>query len=78
MSIPQSSSTNNRNGTTSAALSQSNLNQVPRANRSTVDRYTRASAADGPYYAGARMQERSSHLTGLSNQVNAVDEILKK
>ena len=70
--------TSSRNGTSGAALSQSNLNQVPRANRSTVDRYTRAPASEGPYYAGARMQERSSHLTGLSNQVNAVDEILKK
>lgn len=78
MSVPQSSSANSHNATTSAALSQSNINQVPRASRSTVDRYTRASAADGPYYAGARMQERSSHLTGLSNKVNAVDEILKK
>lgn len=70
--------TSHRNGTTGATLSQSNLNQVPRANRSTIDRYTRAPAADGPYYAGARMQERSSHFSRLSNQVNAVDEILNK
>ncbi|KAJ5222288.1 uncharacterized protein N7469_008528 [Penicillium citrinum] len=78
MSIPQSASTNNQNGTTGTALSQSNINQIPRANRSTVDRYTRAPASEGPYYAGARLQERSSHFAGLSNQVNAVDEILKK
>lgn len=71
-------SISNQNGTSATTLSQSNLNQVPRANRSTVDRYTRAPASEGPYYAGARMQERSSHMAGLSNQVNAVDEILKK
>ncbi|KAJ5090914.1 hypothetical protein N7532_009598 [Penicillium argentinense] len=77
MSVPQSSPASNRNGTTVAALSQSNLNQIPRASRSTVDRYTRTPAPEGPYYAGMRTQERAIHLLRLSNKVNAVDEILK-
>lgn len=67
-----------RNGAAATTLSQGNVGQVPRASRSTVDRYARAPASEGPYYAGARTDERSSHLAGLSNQVNAVDDILKR
>ncbi|KAJ5579667.1 uncharacterized protein N7459_005652 [Penicillium hispanicum] len=77
MSIPQTSPTSNRNGTANTALSQNNVSQVPRANRNSVERYAGAPASEGPYYAGARMEERSTHLNGLSNQVNAMDDILK-
>ncbi|KAJ5671543.1 hypothetical protein N7507_000670 [Penicillium longicatenatum] len=79
MSRPESSITA-QNGTTTAtttALTQSNVSQVPRANHSSVDRFARASALEGPYYAGAAAAERSTHLAGLANQVNALDEIMK-
>ncbi|KAJ5669146.1 hypothetical protein N7462_010216 [Penicillium macrosclerotiorum] len=77
MSVPQASSTTGRNGTTNTALNQGNVSQVPRANQNNVNRFARAPAAEGPYYAGARIQDRSTHLNGLSNQVNAMDQILK-
>ncbi|KAJ5175031.1 uncharacterized protein N7482_000908 [Penicillium canariense] len=76
MSIPEPTS-NSRNGTTSHTLSQNNVSQVPPANQNSVNRFARAPAAEGPYYAGARMPERSTHLAGLSSQVNAMDDILK-
>ncbi|KAJ5439128.1 uncharacterized protein N7458_010126 [Penicillium daleae] len=75
MSIPEPSSSSSRNA---ASLSQNNVSQVPRANQNSVNRFARAPAAEGPYYAGARIQDRSTHLNGLSNQVNAMDDILKK
>ncbi|KAJ5994329.1 hypothetical protein N7451_010053 [Penicillium sp. IBT 35674x] len=79
MSRPDSSATaqNGTPATTTSALSQSNISQVPRANHSSVDRFARASASEGPYYAGAAAAERSTHLAGLANQVNALDEIMK-
>lgn len=65
------------NGTSTNAVSQGNISQVPGSNRSSVDRFARAPASEGPYFAGARMLERSAHLTGLSSQLNAVEEIMK-
>lgn len=65
------------NGTSPNAVSQGNVSQVPGSNRSSVDRFARAPASEGPYFAGARMPERSAHLTGLSSQLNAMEEILK-
>ncbi|KAJ5287864.1 hypothetical protein N7478_003550 [Penicillium angulare] len=77
MSGPKSTTATARNGTTSSSLSQNNVSQVPRASRNSIDRFTGAPASEGPYYVGARTEERSTHLTGLSNQVNAMDDILK-
>ncbi|KAJ5891482.1 uncharacterized protein N7473_007710 [Penicillium subrubescens] len=76
MSIPEPSSSSSHNPAGSS-LSQNNVSQVPRSNQNSVNRFARAPAADGPYYAGARMGERSTHMNGLSNQVNAMDDILK-
>jgi hypothetical protein len=59
------------------AVSQGNISQVPGSTRSSVERFARAPASEGPYFAGARMLERSAHLTGLSSQLNAMEEILK-
>ena len=67
----------NRNGTTSNVLSQNNLSQIPRSNRNSVERYIVASASDGPYYARARMEDRTAHLNGLSSLINAMDDIMK-
>ncbi|OQD68813.1 hypothetical protein PENDEC_c030G03380 [Penicillium decumbens] len=75
MSIPETSSTSQRNGTTSSALSQSNVAQIPRTSRSSIENFVRAPAAELPYFAGARMQERSTYLRGLSNQLDALDQI---
>ncbi|KAJ5389796.1 uncharacterized protein N7496_000864 [Penicillium cataractarum] len=75
MSIPEPSSSSSRNA--AGSLSQNNVSQVPRSSQNSVNRFARAPASDGPYYAGARMGERSTHMNGLSNQVNAVDDILK-
>ncbi|KAJ5202059.1 uncharacterized protein N7498_006722 [Penicillium cinerascens] len=75
MSIPEPSPSSQQNGTASNALSQNNVGQVQRTNRSTVEKFARAPAAELPYFAGARMPERSTHLRGLSNQLNAMDEI---
>ncbi|KAJ5156418.1 hypothetical protein N7492_009221 [Penicillium capsulatum] len=65
-----------RNGTGNS-LSQNNVNQVGTANPSTVDRFARAPAAEGPYYAGARIQGRPAHLSGLSHQVNSADQTMR-
>ena len=65
------------NGASSAAMSQGNISQVPANNRNSVDRFSRAPASEGPYFAGARMSERSAHITGLSNQLSAMDDIMK-
>lgn len=71
------SSISNRNGTTNNVLSQNNVSQIPRASRNSVERFTRAPAADEPYYALARIEDRMTHLNGLSNLINAMDEIMK-
>ncbi|KAJ5095891.1 hypothetical protein NUU61_005247 [Penicillium alfredii] len=77
MSIPEGASTNLRNSTTANSLSRRNLSQIPRSSRTNVDRFARAPSSEGPYFAGARMQERSSHLVGLSTQLSAMDEIFR-
>ncbi|CAI7664071.1 unnamed protein product [Penicillium bialowiezense] len=75
MPISDTKPTPTSNG--AAAMSQGNISQVPAHNRNSVDRFTRAPASEGPYFAGARMPERSAHLTGLSSQLSAMDEIMK-
>ncbi|KAJ5960074.1 uncharacterized protein N7479_007224 [Penicillium vulpinum] len=77
MSLPESRNTTATNGTSTNAVSQGNISQVSGSNRSSVDLFARAPASEGPYFAGARMPERSAHLTGLSTQLNAMEEILK-
>ncbi|KAJ6095503.1 hypothetical protein N7486_006249 [Penicillium sp. IBT 16267x] len=79
MSRPESSTAaqNGTTRTTTSALTQSNVSQVPRASHSSVDRFARAPASEGPYYALAAVAERSTHLAGLANQVSALDEIMK-
>ncbi|KAG0159106.1 gluconate 5-dehydrogenase [Penicillium digitatum] len=77
MSIPETRSTAVANGTGANAISQDNVSQVPGTSRSSVDRFARTPASEGPYFAGARMPERTAHLTGLSSQLNAMEEILK-
>ncbi|KAJ5492526.1 hypothetical protein N7539_001272 [Penicillium diatomitis] len=73
-----SSSSCNRTGCSpSSPLNSNNLSQVPQASQVTVNRFARSSAAESPYYAGARISERSKHFNGLSSQVDAVDKILK-
>ncbi|EPS30496.1 hypothetical protein POX_b02497 [Penicillium oxalicum] len=74
-----SSSSSPCNGTVCnpQSLNSNNLSQVPKASQNGVNRFARASAADSPYYAGARLSERSKHLNGLSSQVDALDDILK-
>ncbi|KAJ5682009.1 uncharacterized protein N7477_001949 [Penicillium maclennaniae] len=78
MSIPEPSSASQQNGSTHNALSQINVAQVPRTIGSSVDQFARAPAADIPYFAGARIAERSTHLRGLSNQLSAMDQIMNK
>ncbi|KAJ5467479.1 hypothetical protein N7475_005231 [Penicillium sp. IBT 31633x] len=77
MSIPEPRNTSASNGTSTNAVSQGNISQVPGSSRSSVDRFARAPASEGPYFAGARMPERSAHLMGLSSQLNAMEEIMR-
>ncbi|KAJ5928752.1 hypothetical protein N7466_007708 [Penicillium verhagenii] len=74
MSRPETStstSTTAQNGTSGTApLTQANVNQVPRASRSSVERFARAPASEGPYFIGAVSADRASHLA-LANQGNA-------
>ena len=66
------------NGTTTAtaAISSTNISQVPGNNWNSVERFARAPAYEGPYFASARMGERSAHLNRLSSQLNAMDAVL--
>lgn len=60
-------------------LSKGNLNNVPNENNgSSVDRFSLSSAAEEPYFARARMEGRSEHMSQLTNQLDATDELLKK
>ncbi|OGM44199.1 hypothetical protein ABOM_007044 [Aspergillus bombycis] len=60
-------------------LSAGDLSHVPDGSRnSVVDRFSQSPAADEPYFARARMQDRSNHVSRLSSQLDATDEILKK
>ncbi|KAJ5863856.1 uncharacterized protein N7529_005772 [Penicillium soppii] len=77
MSIPEPTTKSAANGTSTTPMSQGNISQVPGSTRSSVDRFTRAPASEGPYFAGARMSERSAHLSGLSSQLSAMDAVLK-
>ncbi|KAJ5487488.1 hypothetical protein N7530_001788 [Penicillium desertorum] len=77
MSIPEPITTTAATSTSPNAVSQGNLSQIPGCIRSSVERFARAPASEGPYFAGARMLERSAHLTVLSSQLNAMEEILK-
>ncbi|KAJ5774172.1 hypothetical protein N7457_009068 [Penicillium paradoxum] len=77
MSIPEPRTTNVSNGTSNTPVSQGNISQLPGNNRSSVDRFAQAPASDGPYFAGARMSDRSAHINGLSSQLDAMDKIMK-
>ncbi|EAW11194.1 uncharacterized protein ACLA_088850 [Aspergillus clavatus NRRL 1] len=59
-------------------LSAGKLSHVPDASAGGVDRFSQSSLADEPYFARARMQDRSDHASRLSSQLHATDEILKK
>ncbi|KAB8255942.1 hypothetical protein BDV32DRAFT_153780 [Aspergillus pseudonomiae] len=60
-------------------LRAGDLSHVPDgSSNSVVDRFSQSPAADEPYFARARMQDRSSHVSRLSSQLDATDEILKK
>ncbi|PIG82933.1 hypothetical protein AARAC_009423 [Aspergillus arachidicola] len=60
-------------------LSAGDLSHVPDgSSHCVVDRFSQSSAADEPYFARARMQDRSDHVSRLSSQLDATDEILKK
>lgn len=68
----------NTNGA-SNGLSMGHLNNVPNeSSGSVVDRFSQSNAAEEPYFARARMEDRSDHVSRLSSQLNATDEIMKK
>ncbi|KAJ5550800.1 hypothetical protein N7535_001260 [Penicillium sp. DV-2018c] len=77
MSIPEPTTTNASNSTNTRPLSEVNISQVPGSNRSCIERFARAPASEGTYFAGARMSDRSAHLTKLSSQLDAMDEIMR-
>ncbi|KAL4928325.1 uncharacterized protein BDV17DRAFT_291811 [Aspergillus undulatus] len=64
------------NGTNSD-LSEGNVNNVPAERNSGADRFSQSSPADQPYYARAGMQGRSQHMSQLTSQLDASDELLK-
>ncbi|RAL04914.1 uncharacterized protein BO80DRAFT_461390 [Aspergillus ibericus CBS 121593] len=68
----QSSKSSNGMG---SSLSAGNLSHVPDGSSGSMERF---SQADGPYYARARMGDRSEHVSRLSSQLNAAEQILKK
>ncbi|KAJ5748679.1 uncharacterized protein N7511_010375 [Penicillium nucicola] len=76
ISEPKASNITNGTTTNTAAVSSANISQVPGNNRNSVDRFARAPASDGPYFASARIGDRSAHLNGISNQLNAMDAVL--
>ncbi|KAL2863781.1 uncharacterized protein BJX67DRAFT_384311 [Aspergillus lucknowensis] len=58
-------------------LSEGNLNNVPDESSGSVDRFSQASSSDLPYFAHAGMGDRSDHMSQLSSQLDATDELLK-
>ncbi|PKY02492.1 hypothetical protein P168DRAFT_291636 [Aspergillus campestris IBT 28561] len=55
------------------------LNNVPdQSSGGVVDRFSQSNAAEEPYFARARMEDRSDHVSRLSSQLDATDEIMKK
>ncbi|KAJ5646431.1 hypothetical protein N7490_002803 [Penicillium lividum] len=69
MSGPHSTSTSTQNGT-SSTLTQGNVSQVPRATRSSVDRFAHAPASETPYYAGGQL--RNDRLISLDWQTKSM------
>ncbi|KAA8647455.1 hypothetical protein EYZ11_004849 [Aspergillus tanneri] len=62
-----------------SGLSAGNLSYLPdESNNGNVNRFSQSSAADGPYFARARIQDRSEHVSRLSSQLDATDAIMKK
>ncbi|RAL11388.1 uncharacterized protein BO97DRAFT_425701 [Aspergillus homomorphus CBS 101889] len=63
----------------SNSLSAGNLRHIPDGSSgSLVERFTQSPAADGPYFAGARIHDRSEHASRLSSQLEATEKVLKK
>ncbi|KAL4918916.1 hypothetical protein BDW62DRAFT_200313 [Aspergillus aurantiobrunneus] len=65
------------NGTDSN-LSEGNVNNVPDESSRGADRISQSSSADEPYFAHSRMEDRSEHMSHLTSQLDASDEVLKK
>ncbi|KAL4891722.1 hypothetical protein BDV59DRAFT_203313 [Aspergillus ambiguus] len=62
-----------------SGLSAGNLNNVPdESNNNIVNRFSQVSASEDPYFARARIQDRSEHVSRLSSQLDATEELLKK
>ncbi|RJE21347.1 hypothetical protein PHISCL_06332 [Aspergillus sclerotialis] len=60
-------------------LSAENLRDVPDERRSSVeDRFLQSRAADEPYFAPVRMDERSEHTSRLATQIAAAEKIIKE
>ncbi|PYI05740.1 hypothetical protein BO78DRAFT_317287, partial [Aspergillus sclerotiicarbonarius CBS 121057] len=59
-----------------SSLSAGNLSHVPDGSSGSMERFSQS--ADGPYYARARMADRSEHVSRLSSQLDAAEQILKK
>ncbi|PWY79860.1 hypothetical protein BO83DRAFT_424205 [Aspergillus eucalypticola CBS 122712] len=62
----------------SSSLSAGNLSHIPDGSSGSMERFSQSSAAEAPYYARARMGERSDHVSRLSSQLDATEQILKK
>ncbi|KAL2820824.1 hypothetical protein BDW59DRAFT_150594 [Aspergillus cavernicola] len=58
-------------------LSEGNVNNVPDESSGGVDRFSQSSSSDEPYFARARMEDRSQHMNQLTSQLDATDELLK-
>ncbi|PYH42646.1 uncharacterized protein BP01DRAFT_385304 [Aspergillus saccharolyticus JOP 1030-1] len=64
---------------TISSLSPGNLSQIPDdTSGSMVERFKQAPAADEPYFAQARMQDRSQHISRLSSQLEEAEKALRK
>ncbi|KAJ5130259.1 uncharacterized protein N7515_006298 [Penicillium bovifimosum] len=77
MSIPEPTTKNASNSTSASPLSKGNISQVPGSKYSSIERFAQAPASEGTYFASARMSDRSAHLTRLSSQLDAMDEIMR-
>ncbi|PWY91259.1 hypothetical protein BO70DRAFT_392904 [Aspergillus heteromorphus CBS 117.55] len=63
---------------TGNSLNASNLSLIPEGSLGGMDRFSQLPLADGPYFAQARIQDRSDHLSRLTSQLDATEKILKK
>ncbi|RAH64883.1 uncharacterized protein BO66DRAFT_228033 [Aspergillus aculeatinus CBS 121060] len=79
VALPMLTAINRTGNGVSNSLSAENLSRIPDGTSGgIVERFTQSPAADEPYFARARMHDRSEHASRLSSQLEATEKVLGK